>query len=135
VETQLNELTNRAVSTPQQSNLLHWNPHHHQSCDPRKSRHIEKEQKSQSHLEREDDEEEHVGRQIRQERDGDPRPQHGSEPVYIPAGPSVSVEERGRPPLQRGSAGRRGGGRDVEAVHRRHAPRIGRRPERGETES
>lgn len=82
---------------------------------------------AKSHLEREDEDEEHVGRQIRQERDGDPWPQEGSEPVSIPARASVSVEERGRPPLQRGGAGRRGGGRDVEAVHRRHAPRIGRR--------
>lgn len=85
---------------------------------------------TEAHLEREEDDEERVRGQIRQERDGDPRPQHGLEPVPvpIPARPGLAVEERGRPPLQRGGAGRRGGGRDVEAVHRRHAPRIGRTP-------
>lgn len=65
--------------------------------------------------------------QIRQQRDGDLRAQHGLEPV--PAGGEVpvrrGVEEGGRPPLQRGGAGRRGRGGDVEAVHRHHAWRWG----------
>jgi hypothetical protein len=68
-----------------------------------------------------------VRRQINKERDGDPRPQHGGDPILAAPGGAGLVQNRRRPPLQRGGAGHRGGGRDVETVHRRHAARrIGR---------
>jgi hypothetical protein len=64
-----------------------------------------------------------VRHQINKERDGDPRPQHGGEPILAVPGSAGLVQDRRHRPLQRGGAGRRGGGRDVEAVHRRHAAR------------
>lgn len=86
-----------------------------------------------AHLEGEDEDEEHVRRQIRQERDGHVRAQHRAEPVPSSSSSSparrvgIPVEEGPRPPLQRRGAGRGGCRGDVEAVHRRHAPRIGDR--------